>query len=92
MRDKPVSASSAGEGMFSSVKVEESKETCIDEGLSLREKVSGFIAWDALKRDSEKAAAVDDEQQVSRIANEIGTESAGSTESGWEKEALGAAI
>ena len=90
--DEPVSVVSAGEGIFSSVKVEESKETCVDTGLSPREKVCGFISWDALKRDSEKAAAVGDEKEVPEIANEMGTQSPVTTQSGWEKEMLGAAI
>ena len=92
MADGPVSVVSAGEGIFSSVKVEESKETCVDTGLSPREKVCGFIAWDALKRDSEKADAVGDDKEVPDITNEIGSQSAVTTKSGWEKEVVGAAI
>lgn len=71
---------------------EESKETCVEEGtLSRREKVSGFIAWEALKRES---AGSD-----SNIANNnynngggmerVDTEASGSS---WEREVMGAAI
>ena len=56
---------------------EDSKETCVDEGISGREKVSGFIAWDALKRPSA--------QNTSEKAE---TEGSGS----WERESLGAGI
>lgn len=56
---------------------EDSKETCVDEGISGREKVSGFIAWDALKRTSA--------QNTSEKAE---TEGSGS----WERESLGAGI
>ena len=57
---------------------EESKETCVDETLSPREKVSGFISWDALKRDSEINAveSVDTEASQER----------------WEREAVGAML
>ena len=59
--------------------MEESKETCVNEGtLSGREKVSGFIAWDALKR-------VSAEGDIERPE----TEASGTS---WEREALGAGI
>lgn len=57
---------------------EDSKETCVDEGISGREKVSGFIAWDALKRPSAENAIEKAE-----------TEGSGSS---WEREVLGVGI
>jgi hypothetical protein len=60
----------------------ESKKTCIDESLSPREKVSGFIAWDALKRES----AIDGDGSVTDKGD---TDASGDS---WEREALGVAI
>jgi hypothetical protein len=61
---------------------EESKETCVDEGISRREKVSGFIAWDALKRES----------GVPDVVVEGSNENSEVSGNSWEKEALGAAV
>ena len=57
---------------------EDSKETCIAEGISGREKVSGFIAWDALKRNS-----------AQNVLEKAETEGSGSS---WEREAFGVGI
>ena len=67
-----------------------SKETCVDDGMSPREKVSGFISWDALKRDEgDNAASTDAARALARIAERTETDTSGSS---WEKEAMGAAI
>jgi hypothetical protein len=60
----------------------ESKETCVNESLSPREKVSGFIAWDALKRES---AVVGDGGEIDKAD----TEASGNS---WEREALGVGV
>ena len=60
----------------------ESKETRVDMSLSPREKVSGFIAWDALKRES--AVAED-----GGVTDKVDTEASGDS---WEREALGVGI
>jgi hypothetical protein len=67
--------------------------------MSPREKVSGFIAWDALKPEQPAAlgrrnsnASVDAQRAFARMTK---TETEGSDESSlnsWEKEALGAGI
>ena len=57
---------------------EDSKETCVNEGISGREKVSGFIAWDALKRPS-----------AGNAIEKAETEGSGSS---WEREVLGVGI
>jgi hypothetical protein len=67
-----------------------SKETCVDAGMSPREKVSGFISWDALKRDEgDNSASADAARALARIAERTNTDTSGSS---WEKEAMGAAI
>jgi len=74
-----------------------SGETVVEEGLSPREKVSGFISWDALKRDDAVQKHDGGEEEV--VQAEQSEESEGierreSRDSGesWVKEALGAAI
>jgi hypothetical protein len=77
----------------------ESKQTVVDDAMSPREKVSGFIAWDALKPEEPAAlgrrnsnASVDAQRAFARMTK---TETEGSDESSlnsWEKEALGAGI
>jgi hypothetical protein len=115
---EPLHSTPGGDENFSSVKIEESKDTCIDEGLSPREKVAGFIGYDAMKRDSEKSAAAaatftadvplpathgELKRTASAMSNAEPTqppaddglrrsESEMSTSSGWEKEAMGAAV
>ena len=69
----------------------DSKKTVVDAGVSEREKVSGFISWDALKRDlsgGQPGEASGEERPVVGVAR---TETEGSGGS-WEREALGAAI
>jgi hypothetical protein len=74
-----------------------SKETIIDEGISQREKVTGFIAWSALKRASESQTGVTDAGvayvNASGLSGEgierTDTEGSGSS---WEREALGVGL
>ena len=71
----------------------DSKKTVVDGGVSEREKVSGFISWDALKRDfgaveTGGAGGAGKEEVVGGLAR---TETEGSGGS-WEREALGAAV
>jgi hypothetical protein len=67
-----------------------SKNTCVEDGLSPREKVSGFISWDALKReDSANSTSVEATKALARIVEKTETESSGNS---WEREAMGAAI
>ena len=63
----------------------DSKKTVVDAGVSEREKVSGFISWDALKRD------FGGEEERPADVGVVRTETEGSGGS-WEREALGAAI
>ena len=64
----------------------DSKKTVVDAGVSEREKVSGFISWDALKRDFGG-----EEAERPATGGVVRTETEGSGRS-WEREALGAAI
>lgn len=115
---EPPHSTPGGDENLSSVKIEESKDTCVDEGLSPREKVAGFIGYDAMKRDSEKCAAAAAtftadvplpathgalKMTTSAMRNAEPTQpptvdefrrsgSEMSTSSGWEKEAMGAAV
>jgi hypothetical protein len=66
----------------------DSKKTVVDAGVSEREKVSGFISWDALKRDLSGGVG-SGEGRVG--AGVVRTETEGSGGS-WEREALGAAV
>ena len=75
------------------VRMDKSGETVVEEGLSPREKVSGFISWDALKRDDQLHATqegerVEDKEEKEEIERKESHESGVS----WEQEALGAAI
>jgi len=67
----------------------ESKETCVNANMDPREKVSGFIPWNAMKRESEVGGR-EEEGALARLqAERTSTDrSAGS----WENEAMGAAI
>ena len=62
----------------------DSKKTVVDVGISDREKVSGFISWEALKRD----LSVDVKEMGAGVVK-AATEGSGGS---WEGEALGAAI
>lgn len=72
----------------------ESKTTVVDAAMSPREKISGFISWDALKREETATAAgtgtgnVDAQRAFARMtrAETEGTEESASS---WEREALG---
>ena len=69
----------------------ESKKTCVDTDLSPREKVSGFIPWAAMKRES---AEMSGQREAERALDRMQVERTPTEESGssWEREALGAAI
>ena len=69
----------------------ESKKTCVDTNLSPREKVSGFIPWAAMKRES---AEMSGQREAERALDRMQVERTPTEESGssWEREALGAAI
>ena len=72
----------------------DSKKTVVDEGVSEREKVSGFISWDALKRDLGEAWPAEEGGVAGEGDGGVGiarTQTEGSGES-WEREALGAAV
>jgi hypothetical protein len=74
----------------------ESKQTVVDNGMSPREKVSGFISWDALKREETVAAAggnpnVDAQRAFARMTR-AETEGTDESASSWEREALGAGV
>ena len=67
----------------------ESKETCVNANMDPREKVSGFIPWNAMKRESEVGGREEEEALARLQAERTSTDrSAGS----WENEAMGAAI
>jgi len=60
----------------------------VDESISPREKVSGFISWDALKRESGEASPADGMANDGALRR-TDTEASGSS---WEKEALGVGL
>lgn len=66
----------------------ESKQTCVDETLSPREKVSGFISWNALKRESEEGPPMDGASGDGEL-RKINTDGSGNS---WEKEVLGVGL
>jgi hypothetical protein len=69
-----------------------SKETCVEDGLTPREKVAGFISWSALKRDEMPATFADegvDPVDASAMIERTDTEGSGSS---WEREALGVGL
>lgn len=76
----------------------ESKQTVVDDAMSPREKVSGFISWDALKRDEAAMATggngsgnVDAQRAFARMTR-AETEGTDESMSSWEREALGAGV
>jgi hypothetical protein len=63
----------------------DSKKTVVDAGVSEREKVSGFISWDPLKRDF----GWEEDRPAAGAVVRTETEGSGGS---WEREALRAAI
>jgi hypothetical protein len=69
-----------------------SKETCVEDGLTPREKVAGFISWSALKRDERPPTFADervDSVNASAVIERTDTDGSGSS---WEREALGVGL
>jgi hypothetical protein len=72
----------------------ESKKTVVDAAMSPREKISGFISWDALKREEAATTAgngtgnVDAQRAFARMTR-AETEGTDESASSWEREALG---